>query len=259
MFSNTPPVKQFTFFSFFCTLYLTKQHQRMKKCLAGLFLMAAIAVQAQTNLQVHYDFGEGRKYVTTTLEMFKADKWGNTFFFVDYDFNAGADNHPSTSYMEIARCINTWGGPFSAHLEYNGGLYTSGLGNSLGFTINNAWLGGVDYFLHSEDYNKTLNLKLLYKEIVGKQHSAQVTAVWGINMLNKKLSFTGFADFWLEDNTFNAGLPTSETTRTVFISEPQLWYNVTENLSLGGEVEVAANFGTKGLMANPTLGVKWAF
>jgi hypothetical protein len=84
-------------------------------------------------------------------------------------------------------------------------------GNSLGFTINNAWLGGVDYFLHSEDYNKTLNLKLLYKEIVGKQHSAQVTACVGINMLNKKLSFTGFADFWLEDNTFG-----SETTRTVF-------------------------------------------
>ena len=159
--------------------------------------------------------------------------------------------------MEIARCINTWGGPFSAHIEYNGGLGTSDvLGiTTYGYSINNAWLGGVDYFLHSEDFNKTLNLKLLYKEIVGKQHSAQVTGVWGIQMLDKKVSFTGFADLWLEDNTFGA-----ETTHTVFISEPQLWYNFNDNLSAGGEVEIASNFGgIKGLSVNPTLGVKWNF
>jgi len=229
----------------------------MKKLLTGFFLFAAIASQAQTNLQVHYDFGKGRSYVTTTLEMFKPDKWGNTFFFVDYDFNYGADNHPNLSYMEIARCINTWGGPFSAHIEYNGGIGGGPLGGgaSYSFAINNAWLGGVDYFMHSADYSKTLNLKALYKQIVGKQSSAQLTAVWGIHMLNKKLSFTGFADIWLEDNTFG-----TETTSTVFISEPQLWYNFSENLSLGGEVELATNFGgTKGLQVNPTVGVKWNF
>ena len=42
---------------------------------------------AQVNMQVFYDFGSDRKYVTMTLEMFKADKWGNTYFFVDHDFN----------------------------------------------------------------------------------------------------------------------------------------------------------------------------
>ncbi len=229
----------------------------MKKILTGLFLLVAIGSQAQTNLQVHYDFGSGREYITTTLEMFKTDKWGNSFFFVDYDFNAGEDNHPSCAYMEIARCINTWGGPFSAHIEYNGGLGTVDLAGVTagGYSINNAWLGGVDYFIHSEDFNKTLNLKLLYKEIVGKQHSAQFTGVWGLNLLDKKVSFTGFADIWLEDNTFG-----SETTKTVFMSEPQLWYNFSENLSAGGEVEIASNFGGyKGVTVNPTLGVKWNF
>lgn len=229
----------------------------MKKILTGFFLLAAIGAQAQTNLQVHYDFGSGREYITTTLEMFKTDKWGNSFFFVDCDFNASADNHPSSAYMEIARCINTWGGPLSAHIEYNGGLGTVDvLGvTTFGYSINNAWLGGVDYFMHSEDFNKTLNLKLLYKEIVGKQHSAQLTGVWGIHMLDKKVSFTGFADLWLEDNTFG-----SETTKTVFISEPQLWYNFSENLSAGGEVEIASNFGgVKGIKVCPTLGVKWNF
>jgi len=224
----------------------------MKKLLTGIFLFAAIASQAQTNLQVNYDFGKNRKYVTSTLEMFKPDKWGNTFFFVDFDFNYDADKNPGLAYMEIARCINTWGGPFSAHVEYNGGLggYPGG-----SYPINNAWLAGLDYGIHNADYSKTLNLKALYKHIVGKQESAQFTAVWGLHFMDRKISFTGFADIWLEDNTFGA-----VTTKTVFIAEPQLWYNFTQNLSAGGEVEIASNFaGTKGVQVNPTLGVKWNF
>lgn len=159
--------------------------------------------------------------------------------------------------MEIARCINTWGGPFSLQVEYNGGLGTFDVAGSTfgGYAINSAWLGGVDYFMHSADFSKTLNLKLLYKEIVGKQHSAQFTAVWGVHMLNKKLSFTGFADLWLEDNTFG-----TNNTSMIFLTEPQLWYNFTENLSAGGEVEISSNFGgNEGFMVNPTLALKWNF
>jgi hypothetical protein len=230
----------------------------MKKTFLGLFLLAAIGSQAQTNLQVHYDFGQNRKYVTTTLEMFKPDKWGNTFFFVDYDFNYGNDKHPSMSYMEIARCINTWGGPFSAHIEYNGGLGGGplGAGASYSYAINNAWLGGVDYGMHNADYSHTLNLKALYKHIVGKQESAQFTAVWGLHFMDRKISFTGFADIWLEDNTNTDGSKTNYT----FISEPQLWYNFTSNISAGSEVELSSNFaGNHGFMVNPTLAVKWNF
>jgi len=230
----------------------------MKKLLTGLFLFAAIASQAQTNLQVHYDLGKNRNYVTTTLEMFKPDKWGNTFFFVDYNYNYGEDKSPSETYFEIARCINVWGGPLSAQIEYNGGLGGGPINNVLSYSypINNCWLGGVDYFMHSADFSKTLNLKLLYKQIMGKQASAQFTTVWGIQMLNKKVSFTGFADIWLEDNTNSNGSQTS----TVFITEPQLWYNFSENLSAGTEVEIASNFaGKEGFQVNPTIGVKWNF
>lgn len=231
----------------------------MKKVFLTFFLFASLLSQAQTNLQVHYDLGDGREYVTTTLEMFKPDKWGNTFFFVDLDYNYGKDNHPSSAYFEIARCINTWGGPFSAHVEYNGGFFGNAIaGLPVGFSlpVNNAWLGGLDYGMHNADYTQTLNLKALYKHIVGKQESAQLTAVWGLHLMNRKISFTGFADIWLEDNTNMDGSKTDYT----FITEPQLWYNFTENLSAGTEVEISSNFaGNKGFMANPTLAVKWNF
>lgn len=229
---------------------------RTKSILIALIL--PISMMAQ-NLQVHYDFGKNRNYVTTTLEMFKPDKWGNTFFFVDFDYNMGNEKHPAAAYMEIARCLKFWNAPLSIHVEYNGGLgmfpNTTAITGNAGFPINNAYLAGVDYSINNADFTKTLSLKALYKHIAGKQESAQLTAVWGLHFLKRKLSFTGFADLWLEDNTFGF-----TTTKSVFITEPQLWYNFTEHFSVGSEVEVATNFsGVKGFKVCPTLGAKWNF
>ena len=227
----------------------------MRKVIFALFVFVATVSQAQ-NLQVHYDFGKDRNYLTTTLEMFKPDKWGNTFFFVDIDYNMGEKNHPSAAYMEIARCLKFWDGPLSLQLEYNGGLGSfNALSTDFAFPINNAYLIGVDYGINNADFSKTLNLKALYKHIAGKQESAQLTAFWGLHFMKLKISFTGFADLWLEDNTFGLN-----KTNTVFITEPQLWYNFSEHLSAGTEVEVATNFaGVEGLKVCPTLAVKWNF
>ena len=57
----------------------------MKKYIVAIaFAMLALAqgAKAQTNLQTLYDFDRG--HFTTTLEMFKSDNWGNTFFFIDH-------------------------------------------------------------------------------------------------------------------------------------------------------------------------------
>ena len=51
--------------------------------------------KAQTNIQVFYDFGSDRQQVTTTIEGFYNDNWGNTFFFVDHD--------STTSPMRVSR------------------------------------------------------------------------------------------------------------------------------------------------------------
>lgn len=236
-------------------MILTKHTSiRRQLLLPILFLLTSFTGNAQTNLQVHYDFGENRNYLTTTLEMFKPDDWGNTFFFVDMDYNFEKENHPSTAYMEIARCLKFWDGPLSLQVEYNGGLGI--FGNSLvtgGYPIKNAYLLGLDYGINNADLSKTLNLKALYKRIAGVQHSAQFTAVWGLNWMQNKLSFTGFADIWLEKDA-------SIGTDYIFISEPQLWYNVNKHLSAGSEVELALNYsGKKELTVCPTLGLKWNF
>ena len=229
----------------------------MKKVLVAAAFAAlffAQGAEAQTNFQTFYDFG--RKHFTTTLEGFHQDDWGNTFFFIDYDYNNRVDNtvvSPSGTYFEIARCLNFWQdsalAPFSLQYEYNGGL-------GLGFGINSAFLFGIDYFLHSANFNNTLNLKVLYKQFVKMDSKLpmQFTAVWGCQDLFgvPRLRFSGFADVWWEDDI-------------VFLSEPQLWFGLGDHASIGGEVEFSYTFGglkyTTGKDFNimPCLGWKWVF
>lgn len=101
-----------------------------------LFLVVclmAVFVHAQ-NIQLHYDFGSAlynsldtRPKVTTTVEMFKPDRWGSTYFFIDMDYTK---NGVAGAYWEIFRELKFWEPPFSVHVEYNGGLNY----------INNAYL-----------------------------------------------------------------------------------------------------------------------
>lgn len=240
---------------------------------AAALLLLGQTVRAQTNLQLFYDFGSDRQHITTTLEGFYNDAWGNTFFFVDHDFGSrDRDNRvyaPSGTYLEIARCLNFWQdtafAPLSLHAEYDGGVYN-------GYTVNNALLLGLDWAVHDAAYRNTFNFKLLYKTIARteQQLPLQLTFVWGMRDLFglTGLSFSGFADFWWEDHVLLAdrfGEILPERSRSVFLSEPQLWYNAGRhfgcaNLHVGGEVELSWDFGTKrGFWCRPCAGLKWVF
>lgn len=243
-----------------------------KSVLLAFLLMATLGLRAQVNIQEMYDFNRG--HLTTTLEMFKADKWGSTFWFNDiYHPNNNNSYAPTGYYTEIARALNFWHdtklAPLSLHVEWNGGQFA-----------NNAWLFGIEYFLHSDDFRNTFTFELMYKTIknVDQDVPIQFTFVWGMqDLLNVKgLVFSGFLDIWGETNSWfdENGLP-DDDTKWVILSEPQLWYNVgqhfnCENLFIGGEVEIAYNFAggcysgaefykNKGLTIAPAFGLKWNF
>ncbi|MBI9065155.1 MAG: DUF5020 family protein [Marinilabiliaceae bacterium] len=234
--------------------------RRIVIALVACFALGS-ALKAQ-NVQLHYDFGEDRKMVTTTLEMFKPDKYGSTFFFVDLDYSSDArdvDNGVSLAYWEIARSFK-WNETqkFEPRVEFNSG-------NVTGFPINNAWLAGGQYTWNNEDFSKVFTLQANYKYIKDKHDASfQITAVWGLHFFNRKLSLTGFADVWREDNVFkelnDGGIPDIIETDYVFLAEPQIWYNTCKNFSIGGEIEMSNNFGgNEGFMVNPTLAAKWTF
>ena len=235
----------------------------MKKlfCLV-LMAVAAVSVNAQ-NVQLHYDFGrniysneeDGRQKVTMTLEQFKADKWGSWFYFVDIDFSR---KFTESAYAEISREFNIGNKGFAAHVEYNGGLNRS-MSFQQAALLGGAWNG------HSADFSKTYSVQLMYKryfksyDYTNAYHSFQLTGVWGLDFADKKCRFSGFIDFWRGEKANGHG-------QLVILTEPQLWYNVTDHFSLGTEVEVSNNFvfntdptSDKSFFINPTLAVKGNF
>jgi hypothetical protein len=228
--------------------------------LASLFALATLSAQ---EIQLHYDFGSDREHFTSTIEMFKPDAYGSTFFFVDFNYDVGEVKGISETYFEIARVFSTpETRPFGFQIEYNGGhgRYRSPEAENA-YGINDAWLAGIDYSVNAPDYSRGLSFKVLYKNIRDKHDdSYQFTFVWYWHLLDGKVTFRGFADFWREDIDFTFDGNTD--TRHVFLTEPQLLYNFTEQFSAGTEIEIGHNFAgnpDKGWQVNPTLFVKYSF
>lgn len=237
--------------------------------LAGLSLSAV----AQ-NVQFHYDLGHNiyselsaRPSVTTTVEMFKADKWGSTYMFTDLDYQRDG---VAGAYWEISREFNlTPNKQWAAHVEYNGGLSSNEKTWNATRFQHAALLGGA-WNWHNDNFSKTFSVQLLYKQFFRSKHmgakafsSVQLTEVWGINFANNLMSFSGFCDLWYNPNVDG---------NFIFLSEPQLWVNLNAikgwegvNLSIGSEVELSNNFvwndhgKNNKFYAIPTLAAKWTF
>lgn len=229
----------------------------MRKLLISVIFTSIVISGVAQNVQLHYDMGKDRGYTTTTVEMFKPDKWGTTFFFIDMDYGV-ADNLEGVNlaYFEFARTFKLGNeSPISFHAEYNGGLFQ--VSPDITVNIENAWLAGIDYSINSDDFSRGIALKALYKNIQGKHDASwQFTAVWFYHFFDKKATFMGFLDYWREDRDLNFD---GEEGKYVLLAEPQLWYNATSNLSIGTEVEVSNNFVAEEIKVMPTMAVKWNF
>lgn len=227
----------------------------MKKLLLLLLSVAFYGVVSAQNIQAHYDFGKDRKLVTTTVEMFRPDKYGSTFFFIDMDYSSdprNVDNGVSLAYWEIARAFK-WKETqaIMPRVEYNGG--TMSVGGNTYVPIENCLLLGLEHTWASADFSRILTLQTNYKYIKDKEDlSFQITAVWSVQMLQGKVSFNGFADFWREEMYWGS-------KKFRLLTEPQIWYNFCPNFSAGSEIEISSNFAEDGFLVNPTLAVKYTF
>ena len=237
-----------------------------------LFLLTFLPINAQ-NVQFHYDLGHtlygelsGRPNVTTTVEMFKPDRFGSTFMFTDIDF---FEDGAAGAYWEVAREFNLkkentrW----AAHVEYNGGL-SSVENMAIANRFQHALLAGLAWNWHSGDFSRTLSLQAMYKQYFKGQYNDgfpgfQTTAVWSNTFLYGFCTFSGFFDLWY--NKYVDG-------KLIMLTEPQFWFNLQAlpgmrdiHLSLGTEVEISNNFvfdnngKNNKLYVIPTLAAKWTF
>ncbi len=244
----------------------------MKRQVMFLLLFVAVLCLRAQNVQFHYDLGHSlygdlssRPNITTTIEMFKADKWGSTYFFSDIDYYGDG---AAGAYWEFSREISiTPNKQWALHLEYNGGA-TSIEHTAIASRFQHALLAGGAWNWASKDFSKTFSVQLMYKRYfngMGRDgfDSFQTTAVWGMTFAKGVCTFSGFADLWYDPDV---------SGKLIFLSEPQFWVNLNAldgmdgfNLSLGTEVELSNNFvfNKRGhndkFYAIPTLAAKWTF
>lgn len=245
----------------------------MKKTFSLAIVMAAFLSVSAQNVQLHCDFGhlydnlDSRPSVTTTVEYFKADKWGSTFLFTDLDYQRDG---VAGAYWEIAREFNvSKNKQWAAHIEYNGGL-SSDEETWQATRFQHAVLLGGAWNWANSDFSKTFSVQLLYKYNFKNRHyeahpysSVQLTEVWSTTFAKGLCTFSGYCDLWY-DPAVNG--------KWIVQSEPQFWFNLNTlkgwegiNLSLGSEVELSNNFvyNDKGqnnkFYAIPTVGAKWTF
>ncbi len=244
----------------------------MKKFILSILSLTFVTMVSAQNIQLHYDLGHsfygdlsGRPNVTTTVEMFKPDKWGSTFMFADIDYYSDG---AAGAYWEIAREFSlTRNKKWALHLEYNGGATTiehTGIGNR----FQHAFLGGGAWNWASKDFSKTFSLQAMYKYYFkgtnrGAFNGFQMTAVWGDTFAKGLCTFSGFFDVWYDKDVRG---------KLITLTEPQFWFNLNAlkgmegiNVSVGTEVEISNNFVFNNEGRNdkfyviPTIAAKWTF
>ena len=245
---------------------------KTKRLFLAMLIGGGAFLGRSQNVQLHYDLGHtldgdlsGRPNVTTTVEMFKGDRFGSTYFFTDIDYYGDG---VAGAYWEVSRELTfKKNSRWAAHLEYNGGA-NSIERTDIASRFQHAALAGVAWNWHNGDFSRTFSLQGMYKQYFKGQHrkafsSFQATAVWGIQLSKGLLTFSGYIDVWY-DKDVDGNL--------IVASEPQFWVNLDKlklmkdiPLSIGTEVEVSNNFVYDNLGRNnrmrviPTLAAKWRF
>ena len=216
----------------------------MKNLIILLILVGTVFSQ---NLQLHYELSEDREYFVSTLEMFKPDDFGSTFWFVDMEYNSASNKGANLAYLEIARAFTLPINNLSATLQYNDGVASFG-------ALGQVWLLGVNYYLDLGFV--ALPVDILYRAAEGADSpDFQITTTWFKPLMNGNIELSGFLDIWSQDEFGSDG------KQLVVLTEPQIWYNANQQFSIGSEIEISQNFvfGKDGLQVLPTLGLRWNF
>lgn len=235
----------------------------MKKIILSFaVLLSALGAYSQ-EIQLHFDPRRAlhsdvapKNYFTATFQMFKPDKWGSTFGFIDVDFNQSRGNI-GLAYLELSRDIRLGNLPVMAHLEFNGGIVRGD--NYSGFSIPNSYLAGASFNRNFGSVNIGTYLVYKYNAFDKVSNDIQWTATWGTNLFDNKVTLSGFIDIWTENKDRATG---KGGKKVILLTEPQFWYNTTENLAFGTEIEISNNFYANyrnKLYVCPTIAAKWTF
>jgi hypothetical protein len=209
-----------------------------------VMLIASAPLTAQ-NFQVHYALSEDRQYFWSRFQMFKPDDFGATYTILDFTYNNEGHKSASMAYFEFWRYIKL---PmierFMATVQYYDGLANT-------FSFGNVWAVGLNHLTALGPFMFLTDL--LYRGQHGMDANIQLQAGLFGMLLDGKIESVDVMRIYTSDG--------EDGKKVIFLSALELWYNMTKNIAIGGEVEITKNFfpGEDRILFKPGIGLKWNF
>jgi hypothetical protein len=233
----------------------------MQRLVLLLIVAAAPFLVSAQNLQLHYDLRHtvapdqnARNFTTIYFEYWKKQqdsgrsfiKPGSFLFKTEADLYGTRDNI-GKFFLQLSQSLRFWKPRVYLALQYSGGAGITEP-KQYSYYISNTFSAGVEYPFQWKGIYFTSQLYLRYT-------SASVdplfTLYWWKGLLHYKLEIAGDFSIWTDKGAGGKKL-------FFFFAEPQLWYRLLPQLSVGSKINLYYPENTNNLLqVAPTIAVRW--
>ena len=236
------------------------------KQLLLLSLLLTFPITAQ-QLQMVYDIRgsidpelNAKNFPTVVFEYLKEkDSMGSFLIKVQTDLS-GENGSPGQTFIQATKKFRYWKSKHSLFVNYSGGLGVAP--PSFGFFINNSYGVGLSYPIELEGTFIVLEAGYRYNAFDKASHDGQFTFYFWKGLFDYRLGISGTFVWWTENrnrgNEFTQGL---NGKKLVLFADPQVWYKIKDNWSIGSRVNVFYRLlnDNKAFQFYPTFGLKYEF
>ena len=238
-----------------------------------VILLSLFSVSAfSQSLQLHYDFRHiiapkrnPRNFPTLYFEYYKLPDSGKYFIKpgsfllkTQADFN-GDQGNIGKYYMQVSQEFRFWKPKVFIDLQYSGGLGIT-TPRQYSYYILNTYAAGISHpFKIGQVYLSSI---LFYRYVPYKQPSNDFlyTMYFYRGLFNYKAEFSGDFSIWTENKNHGDDATAGQSgKRFFFFAEPQVWYNINKQFSVGSKLNMFYHVNTTDniLEGYPTAAIRW--
>ena len=219
-------------------------------------------------LQIHFDprhtldpKRNPENFPTIYFEYYKSNDTSGAFFIKTEADLQGADHNPGKFFTQVSRSFKFWKPKAYLQLQYSGGMGIAEPG-SYGYYITNAFSGGVVYPFQWK--GAWFSTSLLYTLNAFKKPSNDVmySLYWGRGFWNYKVEFSGDIELYTRNKNIGDAYTANLRGKWFsFFGEPQVWFRVHKNFSLGSKINMYFHVLTDEnlLQVYPTIAARFKF
>lgn len=238
-----------------------------------LTLGFTLSTSPAQNLQFHYDFRHTlsptqnpRNFPTLYFEYFKKQDSGHSFikpgsflFKTEADL-FGTNDNIGKFFLQVSQSFRFWKPKVFLSLQYSGGAGITEP-KQYSYYIPNIFSAGAEYPFQWKGTYFTSQLFYRWNPSYARpSRDFLYTLYWWKGLLGYKLEVAGDFSIWTENKDHGDGTtPGQKGKRFFFFAEPQVWFNLSKNLSAGSKINLFYHVNTPEnlLQAAPTIAVKF--